>query len=222
MLNSVRALLDANILYSNHLRNLLLQIAQNDLFDPKWSALIEEEWLRNMEPRTRRAYRTSHSPSHPHLVPWFPGSLMRGLPGSIPHAQPARRMSRIGMLPQRQRPPLRAYWSRTIGDISIPRFFMPEVWSCDPQTSFSATSSKQARRRWRLSHTGSSNEPDQNLPDLGRLPRFLSEPLQPCEVCRVASNVTKVRRRSVSGQVSGAIAARGIWARLRHPTQVRG
>jgi hypothetical protein len=29
----VKALLDANVLYSNHLRNLLLQMAQNDLFD---------------------------------------------------------------------------------------------------------------------------------------------------------------------------------------------
>jgi hypothetical protein len=29
----VKALLDANVLYANHLRNLLLQLAQNDLFD---------------------------------------------------------------------------------------------------------------------------------------------------------------------------------------------
>ena len=48
-----KALLDANVLVSNHLRNLLLQMAQNDLFDVKWSALIEDEWLRNMKPRTR-------------------------------------------------------------------------------------------------------------------------------------------------------------------------
>jgi hypothetical protein len=45
----VKALLDANVLYSNHLRNLLLQLTQNDVFDAKWSELIEGEWLRHME-----------------------------------------------------------------------------------------------------------------------------------------------------------------------------
>jgi hypothetical protein len=53
MLTPVRALLDANVLHSNHLRNLLLQLAQNDVFDARWSALIEEEWLRNLEPPIR-------------------------------------------------------------------------------------------------------------------------------------------------------------------------
>lgn len=47
------ALLDANVLYSNHLRNLLLQMPYNDLFDAKWSATIEEEWPRKT-PRTRQ------------------------------------------------------------------------------------------------------------------------------------------------------------------------
>jgi hypothetical protein len=54
MPSPTKALLDANVLYSNHLRNLLLQMAQNDLFDVKWSAMIEDEWLRNMQPRTRQ------------------------------------------------------------------------------------------------------------------------------------------------------------------------
>jgi hypothetical protein len=53
MPSPTKALLDANVLYSNHLRNLLLQMAQNDLFDVKWSAMIQDEWLRNMKPRTR-------------------------------------------------------------------------------------------------------------------------------------------------------------------------
>jgi hypothetical protein len=53
MPSPTKALLDANVLFSNHLRNLLLQMAQNDLFDVKWSAMIEHEWLRNMKPRTR-------------------------------------------------------------------------------------------------------------------------------------------------------------------------
>ena len=53
MPSPARALLDANVLYSNHLRNLLLQMAQNDLFEARWSALIEQEWLRNMMPAVR-------------------------------------------------------------------------------------------------------------------------------------------------------------------------
>jgi hypothetical protein len=54
MPSPTKALLDANVLFSNHLRNLLLQMAQNDMFDVKWSAMIETEWLRNMKPRTRQ------------------------------------------------------------------------------------------------------------------------------------------------------------------------
>jgi len=53
MPSPVKALLDANVLYSNHLRNLLLQLAQNDLFDARWSERIEQEWLGAMEQRAR-------------------------------------------------------------------------------------------------------------------------------------------------------------------------
>ena len=65
MLSPVKALLDANVLYSNHLRNLLLQLAQNGVM--RWSDLIEQEWLRNMEPRTRKriAARQFHSSGFP-------------------------------------------------------------------------------------------------------------------------------------------------------------
>ena len=59
MPSPVKALLDANVLYSNHLRNLLLQLAQNDLFDARWSERIEQEWLRNMEPLTRERIASS-------------------------------------------------------------------------------------------------------------------------------------------------------------------
>ena len=49
----VTALLDANVLFSGHLRNLLLQLASNDVFIVRWSLRIEDEWLRNMPPQTR-------------------------------------------------------------------------------------------------------------------------------------------------------------------------
>ncbi len=49
----VTALLDANVLFSNQLRNLLLQLALNDVFVAKWSSQIEDEWLRNLTAQTR-------------------------------------------------------------------------------------------------------------------------------------------------------------------------
>jgi len=70
-----RALLDANVLYSNHLRNLLLQLAQNDLFEVKWSAMIEDEWLRNVEPRTRERIQ---SRTLPLIRTWFSDALVIG------------------------------------------------------------------------------------------------------------------------------------------------
>ena len=75
MLSLVKAVLDANILYSNHLRNLLLQLAQNDVFEARWSARIEQEWLGAMEPATREriAARTI-----PLIREGFSGALVDG------------------------------------------------------------------------------------------------------------------------------------------------
>lgn len=42
------ALLDANVLYPAPLRDFLLQLAYADLFDPKWSEEIQDEWTRNV------------------------------------------------------------------------------------------------------------------------------------------------------------------------------
>ncbi|MGB9115741.1 hypothetical protein [Bradyrhizobium sp.] len=75
MPSPVKALLDANVLYSNHLRNLLLQLAQNDLFDARWSERIEQEWLGAMEQRTheRIVARTI-----PLIRTWFADALVAG------------------------------------------------------------------------------------------------------------------------------------------------
>lgn len=75
MPSPVKALLDANVLYANHLRNLLLQMAQNDLFEAKWSHLIEEEWLRNMEPRIRARIEAHTLPL---IRTWFTEALVAG------------------------------------------------------------------------------------------------------------------------------------------------
>jgi hypothetical protein len=73
MPSPVRALLDANVLYSNHLRNLLLQLAQNEVFIAKWSTLIEDEWLRNVEPPTRDHIEARTLPL---IRDYFPSALV--------------------------------------------------------------------------------------------------------------------------------------------------
>jgi hypothetical protein len=53
------ALLDANVLYSAPLRDLLLQLAVTDIFKAKWTGDIHREWiealLRNEPARDRAA-----------------------------------------------------------------------------------------------------------------------------------------------------------------------
>ncbi|MFC4872070.1 PIN domain-containing protein [Negadavirga shengliensis] len=42
------ALLDANVLYPAPIRDLLLSLAEDDLFKPFWSKAIHQEWRRNL------------------------------------------------------------------------------------------------------------------------------------------------------------------------------
>lgn len=42
------AILDANILYSAPVRDLLLNIAELEAYAPKWSGQIQKEWMRNL------------------------------------------------------------------------------------------------------------------------------------------------------------------------------
>jgi predicted nucleic acid-binding protein len=42
------ALLDANVLYSAPVRDLLLHLADVELFIPKWTELIQDEWIRSL------------------------------------------------------------------------------------------------------------------------------------------------------------------------------
>lgn len=41
-------ILDACVLYSAHLRDFLLYLAQQKLYKPRWSDLINDEWIRNV------------------------------------------------------------------------------------------------------------------------------------------------------------------------------
>lgn len=44
-MSTYTALLDANVLYPAPMRDLLIQLAQTDLFKAKWSADIHREWI---------------------------------------------------------------------------------------------------------------------------------------------------------------------------------
>ncbi|RYY38600.1 MAG: PIN domain-containing protein [Chitinophagaceae bacterium] len=41
-------LLDANVLYPAPVRDILLHLASLDLYKPKWSSEIQDEWIRNL------------------------------------------------------------------------------------------------------------------------------------------------------------------------------
>lgn len=41
-------LLDANLLYPFHLRNLLVQLGVNQLIDVRWTDRIHDEWIDNL------------------------------------------------------------------------------------------------------------------------------------------------------------------------------
>lgn len=46
--NFLKCVLDANVLYPAPLRDFLLNIAELDLFEPKWSDKIQHEWISNL------------------------------------------------------------------------------------------------------------------------------------------------------------------------------
>ena len=43
--SQVRAILDADVLYRAAIRDILLQLAKDDLFEAKWTVQIHEEWM---------------------------------------------------------------------------------------------------------------------------------------------------------------------------------
>lgn len=55
---AIIALLDANVLYPAPVRDLLLHIATEALYQPKWSETIQQEWVRSLlakRPELKRA-----------------------------------------------------------------------------------------------------------------------------------------------------------------------
>ncbi len=48
MASNLTVLYDACVLYPNHLRDVLIQLATTDLFRAKWTEQIHDEWIRNV------------------------------------------------------------------------------------------------------------------------------------------------------------------------------
>jgi predicted nucleic acid-binding protein len=48
MMSTFTALFDACVLYPAPLRDLLMRLAQTDLFRPRWTEQIHDEWIRNV------------------------------------------------------------------------------------------------------------------------------------------------------------------------------
>ena len=42
------AVLDANVLFPQYLCDLMLSLAETELFQPRWSDFIHDEWMRNL------------------------------------------------------------------------------------------------------------------------------------------------------------------------------
>ena len=48
MIYPATALLDANVLYPAPLRDFLLHLANEELYNPKWTGEIHDEWIRSL------------------------------------------------------------------------------------------------------------------------------------------------------------------------------
>ena len=74
----ISAVLDANVLYSASLRNLLLCFAERRLFCPVWSEEIHDEWMRNLLRNRPDLKRENIERTRRKMDFHFPNSLVRG------------------------------------------------------------------------------------------------------------------------------------------------
>lgn len=77
-------LFDACVFFPAPLRDFLLTLAETELFRPKWTQQIHDEWVRNLllrrpELDPERLKRTCHT-----MDTFFPDSLIEGYEDLIP------------------------------------------------------------------------------------------------------------------------------------------
>ncbi|MCL2305281.1 MAG: PIN domain-containing protein [Planctomycetaceae bacterium] len=78
------AVLDANVLFSAVLRDLLLRLAADGLFEPFWSAEIQDEWVRNLLKKRPDLKRENLERTCRNMDLRFPNGLIRGYESLIP------------------------------------------------------------------------------------------------------------------------------------------
>jgi predicted nucleic acid-binding protein len=91
---TIRAVLDANVLYSAFLRDVLLRLAAENLFSPYWSNHIHEEWTRNLLRHRADLSPAALARTRASMDAHFPGALVTGqevLEGSFDGVAPEDR-----------------------------------------------------------------------------------------------------------------------------------
>ena len=75
---STIALLDANVLYSAALRDVLVTLASFDVYAPRWTNLIHEEWIRNVVLNRPGTNRGRLEDTRRAMEKAIPGALVEG------------------------------------------------------------------------------------------------------------------------------------------------
>ncbi len=74
----VIALLDANVLYPAPLRDYLLHLASLGVYEPVWTAAIQDEWIRNLVKARPDINRAALEATQRSMDKAFPGSNVMG------------------------------------------------------------------------------------------------------------------------------------------------
>lgn len=74
----ITALLDANVLYPAPLRDYLLHLASLGVYEPVWTAAIQDEWIRNLVKARPDINRAALEATQRSMDKAFPGSNVLG------------------------------------------------------------------------------------------------------------------------------------------------
>lgn len=86
-MSSPTALIDANILYAAPLRDLLMQLALFQLFRPRWTARINEEWTRSLLANRPDLTAEQIAFTQAMMIRAVPDGMVEGYEGLIPLLQ---------------------------------------------------------------------------------------------------------------------------------------
>ena len=88
------AVLDACVLYPAPIRDILLNLADLDIYSPKWSEIIQEEWIRNLlenRPDLSKPKMLQNFLHRSNILPADLARLGEGVPDALPSG---KRLSR--------------------------------------------------------------------------------------------------------------------------------